>query len=194
MVKAKSAVIQYEERIAELYAASADVGEFGHLCKLFLAMLSAVCAYIDKKTLVFLSTPLQNTGMPPHFYVMADKSTNHQITNQVTVICPVVNGRREDIVLNAREVYTSSDGTGCACGALANSIYCDLKKNAGLKGEQLLQVQGRVPFIDGMNEPVMKLFDDGNDCVRSLLEPVQWRRSWLDVVWSRLCSRPVGCP
>ena len=40
--------------------------------------------------------------MPPLIYITADKSTNHRVTNQVTVICPVVNGRREGIVLNAQ--------------------------------------------------------------------------------------------
>ncbi|CAB4003714.1 Hypothetical predicted protein [Paramuricea clavata] len=44
IVKTKSAAIQYEERIAELQAAGADVG---HSRKLFPAMLSAACAYID---------------------------------------------------------------------------------------------------------------------------------------------------
>ena len=61
--------------------------------------------------------------MPPLVYITADKSTNHRVTNQVTVICPVVNGRREGIVLNAHEVYTNSDGTGGAGEALAKSIY-----------------------------------------------------------------------
>ena len=106
IVKAESAAIQYEEGNAELHAAGADVGDFGHSRKLFPAMLSAACAYIDKKTSVSLSTLLPSTGMPPHFYVTADKSTNHRATNQVTVICPAVNGCRQGIVLNAREVYT----------------------------------------------------------------------------------------
>ena len=144
IVKTKSAAIQYKGRIAELHAAGADVGDFGHSRELFPSMLSAACAYIDKKTSIFLSTPLPSTGMPPHFYVTADKSTNHRATNQVTVICPVVNGCREGIVLSAREVYTSSDGTGSTGGELAKSIYSDLEKNVGLKGERLLQVQGRV--------------------------------------------------
>lgn len=54
IVKTKSAAIQYEERIAELHAAGSDVGDFGHSRKLFPAMLSAACAYVDKKTSIFL--------------------------------------------------------------------------------------------------------------------------------------------
>ena len=194
IVKTKSAAIQYEERIAELHAAGADVGDFGHSRKLFPAMLSAACAYIDKKTSIFLSTPLPSTGMPPHFYVTADKSTNNRATNQVTMICPVVNGCREGIVLNAREVYTSSDGTGGTGGELAKSIYSDLETNVGLKGKRLLQVQGRVmdgqyvnvPFIGGMNEPIMQLFEDGNNCKESFWWPVQWDPAhWLDKVFSK---------
>ena len=69
IVKTKSAAIQYEERIAELHAAGSDVGDFGHSRKLFPAMLSAACAYINKKTSIFLSTPLPSTGIPPHVYV-----------------------------------------------------------------------------------------------------------------------------
>ena len=104
IVKTKSAAIQYEERIAELQAAGADVGDFGHSQKLFPEMLLAVCHYIDQKTSSFL-TPLPNTGMLLHFYMTAHKSTNHRTTNQVAVICPVVNGTRQGIILNAREVY-----------------------------------------------------------------------------------------
>ena len=158
------------------------------------SMLSATCAYIAKKTSIFLSTPLPSTGMPPHIYITADKSTNHRVTNQVTIICPVVNGRRERIVLNVCEVYTNSDGTGDTGEALAKSIYSDLEKNAGLKGISLLQVQGRVmdgqyinaPFIDGMNEPVLKLFEGDDECKESFWWPVQWDPAhWLDKVFSK---------
>ena len=49
----KSAAIQYEVKIARLYSAGADVGDFGHSRKLFTAKLSAACAYIEKKTPIF---------------------------------------------------------------------------------------------------------------------------------------------
>ncbi len=180
VVKTKSATIQYEARIAELQAAGADVGDFGHSRKMFPAMIEAACAYIDMRTANFLSTPLPNTGMPPHFYVTADKSTNHRITNQVTVICPVVNGSREGIVLDAREVYASSDVTGGSGHALAAAIFKDFEEHVGIKGNRLLQAQGRVmdgqylnePFISGMNEPIMCLFEDGFPCKERFWWPV----------------------
>ena len=107
-----------------------------------------------------------------HFYVTADKSTNHQTTNQVTVICPVVNGTRQGIILNAREVYTNSNGTGGTGDALAKSIFTDLKNHVGFQYELLLQVQGRVmdgqylnkPFITAMNEPIMQQLGDDLSC------------------------------
>ena len=97
-------------------------------------------------------------------------------------------------MLNAREVYTNSDGTGGTGKALAKSTYSDLEKNAGLKGISLLQVQGRAmdgqyvnaPFIDGMNEPVRRLYEDDDECKESFWWPVQWDPAhWLDKVFSK---------
>ena len=112
IVKSKAAALQYESRIAELQAAGADVGDFGHSRKLFPAMLSVACAYIDKRTATYHSTCLPSTGMPPHFYVTADKSTNHRITNQVTMVCPIVGGSPQAIPPDACQIYTSSDSAG----------------------------------------------------------------------------------
>lgn len=92
VVKSKCAALQYESRIAELYAAGAEFGDFGQSRKLFPVMINVACCYIDRRVRSFMATPLVNTTMPPHFYVSADKSTNNRITNQVTVICPVVDG------------------------------------------------------------------------------------------------------
>lgn len=94
-VKTKSAALHYETNIAQLFAAGADVGDYGHSRHMFVPMLKAACTYINKDVSRFMSTPLPNTGMPPHFY--GDKSTNHRTTNQVTLICPVVEGQRQAI-------------------------------------------------------------------------------------------------
>ncbi len=132
--------------------------------------------------------------MPPHFYVTADKSTNHRTTNQVTVICPVVNGTRQGIILNAHEVYTNSDGTGGTGDALAQSIFADLENHVGFKDKLLLQVQGRVmdgqylnePFITAMDEPIMQQLEDGLSCKEAFWWPVQLDPThWLDKVFSK---------
>jgi hypothetical protein len=101
---------------------------------------------------------------------------------------------REGIILDAREVYTNSDGTGGTGGALATAIYKDLKEHVDLKDERLLQAQGRVlddqylnePFIAGMNEPIMRLFEDGQSCKDRLWWPIEWDPAhWLDKVFSK---------
>ena len=118
MVQAKAAVVHYEDRIAKLHEAGADVGDFGHSRILFPQMISVACSFIDKETRAFLTKNLPNTGLPPHYYVMADKSTNHRVSNQVTMICPVVHGKRCPIPLGMKPVYTSSDG----CGGKGNQL------------------------------------------------------------------------
>ena len=86
-------------------------------------MISVACCFIDKETQAFLTKNLPNTGLPPHYYVTADKSTNHHVSNQVTVICPVVDGKHRPIPLGMKPVYTSSDGCGGKGNELADSIY-----------------------------------------------------------------------
>ena len=118
MVQAKAAVVHYEDRIAKLHEAGADVGDFGHSRILFPQMISVACSFIDKETRAFLTKNLPNTGLPPHYYVTADKSTNHCVSNQVAMICPVVDGKRCPIPLGMKPVYTSSDG----CSGKGNQL------------------------------------------------------------------------
>ena len=43
-----------------------------------------------------------------------------------------------------------------------------------------------VPFVNGMNEPIMQLFEDGNDSKESFWWPVQWDPAhWLEKVFSK---------
>ncbi len=162
IVKSKTAAIHYEERIGELFLAGGDVGDFGHSRKLFPEMLSVMASYIDKRTAEFLATPLPNTGLKPNFYVTADKSTNLRKQNQVSMICPVVDGKRQGIPLNMHLVYQAADGVGGANNILAEAILQDLENFANIKGSSLLQMQGKVvdgqyvnrKFIEAMNKSI----------------------------------------
>ena len=78
VVKSKAAALHYEDHMAELCAAGADVGDFSHSRKMFLPMIKAIDAYIDNRVSTFLARPLANTGLPPHYYVAADKSPNSE--------------------------------------------------------------------------------------------------------------------
>lgn len=191
VVKTKSAALHYENNIAQLFAAGADVGDYGHSRHMFVPMLKAACAYIDKEVAKFMSTPLPNTGMPPHFYVTGDKSTNHRVTNQVTLICPVVEGRRQAIALNAHRVYQNSDGSGGTGPELAAKLINDVKSHAKIIGRAILAMQGKVTdgqyinegFITAMNEP---LFEElPVDLQDRFWWPMQWDPGhWLDKVFS----------
>ncbi len=70
-----------------------------------------------------------------------------------TVICTVVNGTRQGIVLYPREMYTNFDGSSGMGDTLAKAIFTDLENHVGLKDKLLLQVQGRVMDGQYVNEP-----------------------------------------
>ena len=185
MVKTKAAALHYESQIAQLYAAGADVGDFGHSRHMFAPMLKVACAFIDKEVTKFVSTALLSTGLPPHFYVTGDKSTNHRVTNQVTIICPVVEGRRQAIVLNARRVFENSDGSGGTGPSLAAKLLDDVNNHAKISERAILAMQGKVTdgqyltegFINAMNKP---LFDE---IPVTLQDPFWWPLQWDPVHW-----------
>ena len=70
VVQTKGAALHYKSNIAELFATGTGVGDYGHSPHLFVPMLKAAYAYayVDKEVTTFLSTPLSNTGLSPHFY------------------------------------------------------------------------------------------------------------------------------
>ena len=146
VVKTNSAAIQYESRVAELYAAGADVGDYGHSRKLFPDMISVACAYIDEKTSDYLSSPLPNTGLRPHFYVTADKSSNLRTNNQISLIC-IVDGKRQGIPTQCHQVYQTSDGFGDGNAILGEVILEQISNHFNIKNENIMQMQGKV--VDG---------------------------------------------
>ena len=196
VVKTKSAARQYESRVAELWASGGDVGDYSHSRTLFVDMLKVACAYIDKEISSFLEKPLPNTGLAPHFYVTADKSTNHRVTNQACVICPVVEGERQGILLSLSPVYTNADGTGGVGNKLADLIYEDINRHANMSGSKLMAMQGKVmdgqyltaPFVQAMNKPLFQFFpEDQQELARDpFWWPCEWDHGhWLDKVFEK---------
>ena len=167
---------------SQLFAAGADlVGDYGHSRHMFVPMLKAACAYIDKEVSKFLATPLPNTGMPPHFYITGDKSTNHRVTNQVTLICPVVDGRRQAIALNVCKMYQNSDGSGGTGPELAMKMIEDVQ--VAMQGKVTDGQYINTDFINAMNQP---LFDElPIDLQDKFWWHLQWDPGhWLDRVFS----------
>jgi hypothetical protein len=140
VVQTKCAAVHYETKIAELHQAGADIGDFGHSRMLFPQMIDVACHFIDQETKEYLLTNLPNTGLPPHYYVSADKSTNHRVSNQVTMVCPVIEGKKTAIPMGMNPVYSKSDGSGGKGEELAEAIFKDLKNHLGVEGESLLQM------------------------------------------------------
>jgi hypothetical protein len=110
------------------------------------------------------------------------------------MICPIVNGSRQAIPLDAKQVYSNSDGSGGTGEDLAHAIFDDLDSHVGIKGKHLLQMQGKVMdgqylnsvFTTAMNTPVMNLLDDKSECKDEFWWPVQWDPGyWLDKVFAK---------
>jgi hypothetical protein len=189
VVQSKCAAIHYETKVAELYQAGADVGDFGHSRNLFPQMIDVACHYINKETKEYLRTDLPNTGLPPHYYVSADKSTNHRISNQVTMVCPVVQGQKKAIPVAMNAVYTTSDGSGGKGDELANMIFNDLKTHLNIKGSSLLQMQGKItdgqyinePFVRSKNKPIFDVLSSSGlnkDELKIVLASIWWDCHW----------------
>jgi hypothetical protein len=157
VVQTKCAAVHYETKIAELHQAGADIADFGHSRMLFPQMIDVACHFIDQETKEYLLTNLPNTGLPPHYYVSADKSTNHRVSNQVTMVYPVIEGKKTAIPMGMNPVYSKLDGSGGKGEELAEAISKDLKNHLGVEGESLLQMQGKVTdgqFVTSMNKPI----------------------------------------
>ena len=105
-----SAGRHFETAIANHIATGSDLGDIGHSRKLFPDLLKASEIWLDKEVAKFLCDPLKSTGIPPHYYVTADKATLNRITNQAIVIVTMVGGCRKAILVKAPEVYSSGSG------------------------------------------------------------------------------------
>ena len=122
-------------------------------------MPRAASAYVDKEISKFMATPLPNTCLPPHFYVIGNELTNHQMTNQMTFICPVEERQSKAIALNASRVYTKFDGSGGTGPELSSKLLNDVKEHAKITGRAILGLQSKFTddqyfckgFVDSMN-------------------------------------------
>ena len=117
-----SAGRHFETAVANHIATGSDLGDIGHSRKLFPDLLKASEIWLDKEVAKFLCSPLKSTGIPPHYYVTADKATLSRITNQSIVIVTMMDGCRKSILVKAPEVYSSHSGDG---DAKENDTYVD---------------------------------------------------------------------
>ena len=139
-----------------------------------------------------LSTGLKIDDSQYQYYVTGDKSTNHRITNQATLICPVVNGERQAIFLDAQPVYEDSYGTGGTGDELAKKILKDLKRHPGVEDERILFMAGKVTdgqyinegFVERMNNALWEHLPP--EVQDEFWWPLQWDPAhWLDKVFDK---------
>jgi len=88
-----------------------------------------MCEEVDFLHGQMLQTPLASTGYRPHFYLSFDKSTFSRTSNQLVVICPVLNGARRSIIVNASSVYSlhEADDDVLIAGGSDISLANDIK-------------------------------------------------------------------
>lgn len=123
----KFAAQHYETNISCHISTGSGLGNIGHGRKQFVDILRASEIWLDSKAANFLSTPLVSTSLSPHFYVSADKSTVHRVTNQAIVVCPMIAGKRQAIPVQAPCVYELKDIengiTEATADKLADNVY-----------------------------------------------------------------------
>lgn len=118
----KAASVHFEQNISCHVATGSDMGDMSHGRKQFNEILQAAEIYVDTKIGEFLAEPLKCTGLPPHYYATADKSTIHRITNQGVLLCPFVEGKREAIVVKAPVIYSEDPSSEVPSVSGANAI------------------------------------------------------------------------
>ena len=101
--------------------------------------------FILNKTKNYLKTPLDSTGVRPHFSVAVDKSTPHRDTNHAVLLIVPVNGVRMAIPIDAPIVYSIGE-TGDVCGGsganLADQIFSVLKERLDLEENDFVFLRG----------------------------------------------------
>ena len=111
--------------------------------------------WCDQETATFLSQPLPSTRLPPHYYVTCDKATPSRITNQAVMLCPMVGGHRQAIVVKAKEVYHAEDElevgdvAGGIAQELAKGIYEDVRESYSSIEESVVRAAWMGTACDG---------------------------------------------
>lgn len=106
IIEMKTAAQHFEHSIACHVATGSDMGNMGHGRKQFNFIMQAAEIYLDEQTRQYLLAPLASTGLPPHIFVTADKSTVNGVTNQATLLGAMVKGKRAAIPVKVSPIYT----------------------------------------------------------------------------------------
>eukprot|EP00112_Aurelia_sp_Birch-Aquarium-sp1_P015932 Seg357.2 transcript_id=Seg357.2/GoldUCD/mRNA.D3Y31 product="hypothetical protein" protein_id=Seg357.2/GoldUCD/D3Y31 len=124
VIKSKSAAKSFEQEIAAHISTGSDLGDLGHSRNHFNEIMAAMQVWLDEQTASFLAKPLPSTNFLPHFFITADKSTPQRLSNQAIMMCPMSDGIRVAIPVDAPLVYKpEKDGpVGKVSGANADQL------------------------------------------------------------------------
>ena len=148
VVKSRSAAQQYPEFVADKAMCGVDCGDFGHSKEEFKNILAAAESWIDSEVSRALKTPIESTGMRPHFFFTLDKGTPGRETNQATMIVFFDKGNRVAIPVGSPAVYKPNKDNSQVVGGKAEELAADaihlIKKRYMLEEEDLSYCQGIV--------------------------------------------------
>ena len=103
--------MHFEFLVSLLTCCSVDMGTIGHGRNNFNHIMYCLEKVMDNKIKEWLTTPLQSTLLPPHFWATADKATTSRTINQAVLI-----------------VARDSSGTPCPVPVAAPPVYNDFKE------------------------------------------------------------------
>ena len=110
--------------------------------------MKAAYIYSLQRTAEFLSMPLSNTGLPPHFSIAIDKSTPIRDTNEAIMLLLPFEGKRTAMPIDVPIVYGYSEDESSVVGGagkdLADQVNDVLKRKLGLTTEQLGYLRGEL--------------------------------------------------
>ena len=152
-VQTKCAAQQYETNISCRISTGSEMGNIGHGRKLFVDILHVSEIWLDSKAARFLSTSLVSTSFPPHFYLSADKSTVHRVTNQAIVICPMIAGKQQAIPVQELEDIDHSI-TEATADKLADNLYETITSTYSI-GEDTVAQSWQGTVCDGLYQASM---------------------------------------
>eukprot|EP00112_Aurelia_sp_Birch-Aquarium-sp1_P020714 Seg540.3 transcript_id=Seg540.3/GoldUCD/mRNA.D3Y31 product="hypothetical protein" pseudo=true protein_id=Seg540.3/GoldUCD/D3Y31 len=148
VVKSRSAAQQYPEFVADKAMCGVYCGDFGHSKEEFKNIIAAAENWIDSEVSRALITPIESTGMRPHFFFTLDKGTPGRETNQATMIVFFDKGNRVAIPVGSPAVYKPNENNSQVVGGKSEELAANaiqlIKKRYMLEEDDLSYCQGKV--------------------------------------------------
>ncbi|PAA71545.1 hypothetical protein BOX15_Mlig019669g1 [Macrostomum lignano] len=104
-IRSKAGAVHYENQVTFLELNGCQIGNRGHGRKQLSIIINAANEWINDENRKLLLTPLESTGLPPHFMGIVDKATQTRETNQAILLATISRGERVAFPVGAPCVY-----------------------------------------------------------------------------------------